>query len=212
MTSAGGPAVGRLIALEGVDGCGKTTQAGRLADALGALSTHEPGATSLGSALRALVLGADGPAPALRTEALLLAADRAQHVEEVVRPAIESGRTVVTDRFSGSTLAYQGYGRGLPLEGLRRLVDWTTGGLEADLNVLIDVEPGAARRRLRDTAPDRLERLDPAFFGRVRQGYLDMAADDPDRWLVVDGSGAVDEVAALVVGGVRERLRGTRAG
>lgn len=200
---------GVLIVLEGVDGCGKTTQAGRLATALDAVLTHEPGATALGSSLRALVLGGEGPVVGPRAEALLLAADRAQHVEEVVLPALEAGRTVVSDRFTGSTLAYQGYGRGLPLDALSRVVDWATGGLEADLNVLIDVEPEAARRRLRDTAPDRLERLDPAFFERVRQGYLSMADECPDRWLVVDGSGSVDEVAALVMAGVRGRFRGS---
>ena len=118
---------GRLIALEGVDGCGKSTQALRLARTIGALSTAEPGATPLGTTLRTLLLDPGLPPVSERAEALLMAADRAQHVDEVVRPALDEGRWVVTERFSGSTLAYQGYGRGLDLEELRRLVLWATG-------------------------------------------------------------------------------------
>jgi len=141
---------GRLIALEGIDGSGKTTQARMYASAVRnamVTVTAEPGATALGAKLRGLLLDPDRTPVAERTEALLLAADRAQHVAEVVEPALASGRWVVTDRFSGSTLAYQGYGRGLSLTDLRRLVDWATGGIEPDLNVLVDVPVEVSRRR-----------------------------------------------------------------
>lgn len=202
---------GRFVALEGVDGCGKTTQARLLAGALGALCTHEPGGTALGHALRALLLDSDPPVPVPRAEALLMAADRAQHVEEVVRPALESGRWVVTDRFSGSTLAYQGYGRGLPLDGLRQVVRWAAGGVSPDLSVLVDVPVEVARRRLDSAARDRVERLGAGFFERVRAGYLELAAAGPRSWAVVDGRGSIPEVAAAVLVAVTERLGTARA-
>jgi dTMP kinase len=192
------PARGRLIAFEGVDGSGKSTQARVLAGAIGAVLTFEPGATELGRALRRLLLDPDHPAPDVRTEALLMAADRAQHVSEVICPALDEGRVVVTDRFSGSTLAYQGYGRGLPVGELRHLVGWATGGVEPDLTVVVDVPLAVARRRLEHGPADRLERLDEQFFSRVRDGYLELAGADPLRWAVVDGEGDVDAVAAAV--------------
>ena len=194
---------GRLIALEGIDGCGKSTQARILADRTGALLTHEPGATALGRQLRRMVLL--GAAPVPRAEALLMAADRAQHVTEVLRPALGGGRWVVTDRFSASTLAYQGYGQGLPAAVLAGLVDWAADGLIPDLTVLVDVPLSLARGRL-SGSHDRLERMDDGFFGRVRAGYRRLADEDPGRWVVVDGSAPVDEVAGAVAGAVRERL------
>ncbi|MHB8329052.1 MAG: dTMP kinase [Acidimicrobiales bacterium] len=197
---------GRLIALEGVDGSGKTTQARALADGLGALLTHEPGATELGRRLRAVLLDPELEAVCDRAEALLMIADRAQHVVEVLLPALDAGRWVVTDRFSGSTLAYQGHGRGLDLEELGRLVDWATGGLRPDLTVLVDVPPALARSRRGDASSDRLESLDLDFHDRVRRGYVALAGADPDRWAVVDGSGAVQDVAADVLGAVVRRL------
>lgn len=205
------PSVGRLVALEGVDGSGKSTQARILAESLGALLTFEPGATELGQALRHLVLD-PAHAPDVRTEALLLAADRAQHVAQIVRPALDAGRLVVTDRFSASTLAYQGYGRGIPIDELRRLVDWATGGLEPDLTVVVDIDPPLARRRLAHQKTDRLERLDEEFFSRVRNGYLELAAEDPGRWTVVDGSADVEAVAAAVRDVVEQRLGVSPAG
>jgi len=200
---------GRLIALEGIDGSGKTTQAALLASTIGdamVTITAEPGATALGAGLRRLLLDPGLPPVAARTEALLLAADRAQHVAEVVAPALAAGRWVVTDRFTGSTLAYQGYGRGLDLEELRRLVDWATAGLEPDLNVLVDVPLEVARRRRRGGGDDRLESLGEDFHQRVRAGYLALAAGDPGRWAVVDGEGAVDEVATRLSAAVTSRL------
>ena len=216
------PRRGRLVAFEGVDGSGKSTQARILATTIGAVLTFEPGATGLGSALRHLLLDPGHPEPEVRAEALLMAADRAQHVAEVIRPALEEGRAVVTDRFSGSTLAYQGYGRGLPVGELSQLVAWATGGVEPDLTVVVDVPLAVARRRLERGAADRLEkrpadrlekrsadrleRLDVRFFSRVRDGYLELAGADPLRWSVVDGDADVDSVAAAVRQAVEQRL------
>ncbi len=199
---------GRLIAFEGIDGCGKTTQAALLAAAIGEDPTHEPGATPLGLRLRELVLGLEPGLPPVcrQAETLLLAADRAQHVAEIVAPAMAEGRWVVTDRFSASTLAYQGYGRGMDLDVLRRLTTWAARGLEPDLTVLVDLEPARARERIRAGHADRLEQLDDAFFERVRRGYLALAADGGDRWVVVDGSQPVDAVGEAVRAAVHARL------
>jgi dTMP kinase len=199
-------APGRLIALEGIDGCGKSTQARLLADRLGAVLTFEPGATALGSSLRTLLLHPDQPALAERTEALLMAADRAQHVAEVVQPALGRGEWVVTDRFSASTLAYQGYGRGLDLGELTGLIEWATGGLAPDLCVLVDVEPAVGRARRAGTSRDRMESEGSGFEQRVADGYRLLADRQDTPWLVVDGQGTVDQVAALVWDGVQGRL------
>ena len=210
MTSA----EGRLVALEGVDGSGKSTQAKILAESLGALLTFEPGATGLGHALRRILLDpstdlgqpSSGTGLDVRAEALLMCADRAQHVARVVAPALGAGRLVVSDRFSGSTLAYQGYGRGLPVPELRQLVAWASAGVEADLTIVIDVPAAVARRRLERAAADRLERLDEQFFSRVRDGYLELAAEDPVHWAVVNGDDAVEVVAASVRAAVENQL------
>jgi dTMP kinase len=194
-----------LVAFEGVDGCGKSTQARILAESLGALLTYEPGDTPLGAGLRELILHSDG-ALSPRAEALMVAADRAQHVDDVLEPTLASGRWVVTDRFDGSTLAYQGFGRGLDEGQLRSILGFATRGLHPDLSVLVDVPLEAARARVKAIGPDRLERLDWAFHQRVADGYRSLAAADKDRWVIVDGTGAVDEVARSVAEAVRERL------
>jgi len=196
---------GRLIALEGGEAAGKSTQAALLAERLGAVLTREPGGTELGRAVRALVLDPVDAPPGARTEALLLAADRAEHVAEVVRPALSGGRHVVTDRYVESSLAYQGFGRGLDLEEVRSVSAFATGGLTADVVVVLDVPPGSAAGR-RDRAPDRLEAEDGAFHGRVRDGFLALAAAEPDRIVVVDGVGSIEEVAARVWAVVEPRL------
>lgn len=197
---------GRLIALEGIDGCGKTTQARLLADDLGAVLTREPGGTQLGQSLRALVLDPTRPSPVPRAEALLMAADRAQHVDEVIHPALVEGRWVVTDRFSGSTLAYQGWGRGLATDALREVVAWAAGDLFPDLSILVDVTPEVARQRLAASPADRLERLDGDFHERVRHGFVAMARADETHWAVVDGSAEVGQVAVEIARVVAERL------
>lgn len=192
---------GRFIALEGIEGCGKSTQARRLADRLGALLTREPGGTDLGARLRALLLDAEGAPLSDRTEALLMAADRAQHVAEVVGPALESGRDVVTDRSVYSTLAYQGHGRGLEVADLARISDWATDGVWPHVAVLIDVpvELAAARRTAAAERPDRIEAAGEAFHDRVLDGFRRLAAADARIWVTVDGVGSEDEVHARVV-------------
>jgi dTMP kinase len=197
---------GRLIALEGIDGCGKSTQAALLAATLDADLTFEPGDSPLGRVIRDLVLRGEGFAPTDRAEALLMAADRAQHVETVIRPALEAGRWVVTERFSGSTLAYQGAGRGLDVDDLRAVVAFATGDVQADLVVLIDVPAEVAASRMQSEHPDRLERLEPAFFERVAAAYRTLAGEDPDRWVVVDGQAEVTSVARAIEALVTERL------
>jgi dTMP kinase len=202
------PPRGRLLALEGIDGSGKSTQSRALAAALGATLTHEPGATSLGVALRRLLLAPDSPPISLRAEALLMAADRAEHLAVVVGPALDAGEWVVSDRFSGSTLAYQGYGRGLDPAGLSGMLGWATAGVGADLSILVDVPVEVAQARLGagGAAPDRLERLGPSFAQRVRDGFLALAATDPDHWVVVDGTTGAAALTAHILDLVHERL------
>ncbi|RMH87118.1 MAG: dTMP kinase [Actinomyces sp.] len=195
---------GRLIAFEGADGAGKSTQAHLLARRLDALETFQFGATRVGAAIRDIVLDPDRVELDDRAEALLIAADKAQHVAEIVRPALEAGRDVVTDRFTASSLAYQGHGRGLDLARLAAVIEFATGGLEPDLVVLLDIEPAAVRDRLGEA--DRIEAAGGAFHERVRAGYLALAAADPQRWVVIDARGAVEEVAARVWDAVRGRL------
>ena len=193
---------GRFIVLEGGEGSGKSTQARLLAAALGAVLTREPGATEVGRRIRGVVLDPRAGLLDDRAEALLMAADRAQHVAEVVRPALEQGRDVVCDRYSGSTLAYQGYGRGLDLGELASLSSWAARGLEPDIVVLLDVPPAVAAARV-DHAPDRMEAQDAAFHARVLDGYRALAAADPARWVVVDGRGTVGDVAERVLKAVQ---------
>ena len=183
---------------EGGEGSGKSTQAARLAERLGAVLTREPGGTEMGRRIRALVLDPSvGTALDVRAEALLMAADRAQHVAEVIRPALARGVDVVSDRFTGSTLAYQGFARGLPVPELARLSSWATGGLEPDVVILLDLPAEVAATRMKPQA-DRMEAAGAEFHRRVAEGYRALAADDPGRWRVVDGSGSVTEVEALV--------------
>ena len=187
---------GKYIAFEGWEASGKSTQARLLSQRLDAVLTREPGGTALGLAIRDLLLG-NGPAPTERAAALLFAADRAQHLAEIVEPALAEGRDVITDRSYGSTLAYQGYGRGQSIEELTRLVEWTSGGLLPDLVVLLTVAVDTADGRLGDQR-DRMESEDSDFATRVVEGFTALAEADPDRWVVVDGAGSIEEVAARV--------------
>lgn len=191
------------MALEGGEAVGKTTQAAILAARLGALLTREPGGTALGERLRALLLERGQAQMEPRAEALVTLADRAQHVQEVLMPALESGRWVVTDRYSGSTLAYQGWGRGLDRSMLETLCDWASVGLWPDLSVLL-VTPSATGRRV--GPPDRIEAAGATFHDRVARGFLEMAARDPSCWAVVDGEGPPERVAERVAAAVHERL------
>jgi dTMP kinase len=192
---------GRFIAFEGGEACGKSTQASLLAGSIDAVLTREPGGTALGEAVRELLLHADHDVDP-RAEALLMAAARAQHVDQVIEPALAGGRHVVTDRFTASSLAYQGAGRGLPSEDVRALSRFATDGLEPDLYVLLDLDPVAAASR-RSGARDRMEAAGDAFHERVREAFLELASADLERWLVVDASRPVDEIAGLVLSRVR---------
>ncbi|HEX9529780.1 MAG TPA: dTMP kinase [Acidimicrobiales bacterium] len=187
-----------FIVIEGGEGSGKSTQAARLARALGAVLTREPGGTQVGEQIRAVLLDPESGALDPRAEALLMAAARAQHVVEVIRPALAAGRTVVCDRYAGSSYAYQGYGRGLALSDLRCLSGWAADGLEPDLVILLDVPAEVAASRIAGQAEDRLESERGGFHDRVRLGFRQLAGADPDRWAVVDGTGPVEEVAARV--------------
>ena len=190
---------GHFIAFEGGEGSGKSTQARRLAERLGsqALLTFEPGDTPLGAEVRRLVL--DSPELDIheRAEALLMAADRAQHVAEVIEPALDAGRTVICDRFAGSSIAYQGHGRQLPAAEVEQLSRWATHGRWPDLVVLLEVPPEAAASRLQ-RAKDRLESAGDDFHRRVHDGFLLQAMEDPDRWAIIDGTRSPDEVADAI--------------
>ena len=194
------------VALEGPEGCGKTTQARLLAAAIGAVETRETGGTIVGARLREILHDVEVTDLDARAEALIIAADRAQHWHQVVRPALDAGRHVVSDRSVWSTIAYQGYGRQLPLDDLRRLNDWALRGTWPSLVVLLDVPDGALAARLSGRRLDRFEREDRAFHDRVREGFAQMAAADPERWAVVDAGRAERDVATDVRAVVRSRL------
>ena len=187
---------GRFIALEGTEACGKSTQAAILARRIDAVLTREPGGTPVGERIRAILLDTEVDRLHPRAEALLMAAARAQHVTEVIRPALDAGRHVVSDRFSDSSLAYQGYGRELGVDEVRLLSDWATSRLWPDVAVLVDVPEEVARSR--QGTPDRFEAESMEFHHRVVDGYKTLAAAEPDRWRTVDGVGTVEEVAARI--------------
>jgi dTMP kinase len=204
---------GFLITLEGPEGSGKSTQARLLADRLTAagfdcLVTREPGGTPLGESIRQILLHSRDLDPVPGADALLFNAARAQLVSEVVEPALDRGEVVICDRFADSTIAYQGYGAGEPIEDLRALERVAIGNLRPDLTVLVDipVEQGLGRKQS-DQITRFEERQDVEFHRRVRQGFLELASAEPDRWLVLDGLRTVGEIAADVYEAVATRLR-----
>lgn len=211
MTSilSGSPAdAGVFVSFEGGDGSGKTTQIGLLGDWFTRLGhevvvTREPGGTTLGAELRRLVLHGEDMAP--RTEALLYAADRAHHVSTVVRPALARGAVVVTDRYLDSSVAYQAGGRELGADEVENLSLWATGGLLPHVTVLLDLDPAVGVARV-PGGLDRLERAGAEFHERTREAYLARAAAHPERIAVVDASLPVEDVHALVVAAVAEKL------
>lgn len=196
---------GRFIAFEGGDGSGKSTQAGLLAERLGAELTREPGGTSISDKIRQVVLDPAHGELTDRTEALLMAAARAQHVEERIVPALSAGRHVVSDRFVASSLAYQGVGRDLGVDVVAELNEFATNGLEPDLTVFLDTDPSAARGRLGDDL-DRIEEAGEDLGRTVVETYRRFAAESPDCWVLVDANGSIDEVSARVAEAVHDRL------
>jgi dTMP kinase len=188
-----------FITFEGMEGCGKSTQAKLLARALGpdAVLTQEPGGTAIGRAIRQLLLDPANRAMSAEAEVLLFFADRAQHVAEVIRPALAAGKTVISTRYVDTSLAYQGYGRGLDLDRIRAVAVLATGGLRPDLTLFFDLplEIGLARV-VRRGGRDRLESEVREFHERVRNGYLELAAQEPDRWIRIDASGSEADVEA----------------
>lgn len=197
---------GRYIAFEGAEGCGKSTHAARLATALGAVLTRETGGTSIGQRIRDILHDTTVTNLSHRSEALLAAADRAQHIDEVVAPALAAGRHVVSDRTVYSTLAYQGYGRGLPLDDVRRINDWAIAGTWPELVLLLDAPAEVLEKRMRGRQLDRFEQEGDDFHQRVRDGFRRMADAEPDRWVVIDGAQDVEQVANAVRAAVRDRL------
>ncbi len=209
---------GFFITLEGIEGCGKSTQAAMLAEHLdasgyGVTRTREPGGTRIGRRIRTVLLDPDTDGITGLSELLLYSADRAQHVSEVIEPALAAGGVVVCDRFTDATAAYQGYGRGQELDLIRSLSETATRGLRPDLTLLLDlpVEAGLARAITRNDEKgahkeSRFEREAAEFHERVRRGYLDIACTDPDRVKIIDASGTVDDVWKAVLEVVTEAL------
>lgn len=196
----GRPRRGLFVAVEGGDGAGKSTQVRLLREAadragVRCLTTRQPGGTDLGGQIRQVLLHGDHVSP--RSEALLFAADKAHHVDTVVRPALARGAIVLTDRYTDSAVAYQGAGRDLGAGDVARLQDWAVGGLVPDLTVVLDVDVAEARRRS-SAAPDRLESEGDGFHEAIRRHFLTIAAAHPQRYLVVDSAAPADEVAAAV--------------
>lgn len=193
-----------FITLEGPEGSGKTLQLPILADFLRAqgfkvLTTREPGGTAIGNQVRAVLTNMENTAMQPRTETLLFLAARAQLVEEVIRPALARGEVVLSDRYADSTLAYQGYGHGVSLPTLRSLLQFATGGLTPHLTLLLDVDSEAGlRRKTKSGEWNRLDAYTLAFHQRVRQGYLNLAADEPARWQIVDASQPADVVQSII--------------
>lgn len=209
---------GRFIVLEGGEGAGKSTQAALLSAWMGAAGVdhrlaREPGGTAVGEAIRSVVLARTDLDMPAESELFLILAARAAFVRDVVRPALQQGMLVVADRFALSTLAYQGYGRGLDLDEVRRANTLATGGLEPDLYVVLDVPvtEGATRQRRDGLPPDRIERAGPDFLQRVRDGYLALARTEP-AVRVVDGSGAPEEVHRRIRALLVSELPATFAG
>jgi len=201
--------VGVFITFEGPDGSGKTTQIELLARRLRAachdvILTREPGGTSIGDQIRAVLHDVGNVAMTAETEFLLYSASRAQLVREVIRPQLQRGGSVVSDRFADSSVAYQGYGRQLDLEWVRRITQFATEGLSPDLTIYLDlpVETGIERKQAAFAAQrgesNRLDRQTMDFYRRVRQGYLALAEMEPHRWLVIDATQSIDDIQQII--------------
>jgi dTMP kinase len=194
------------IALEGLEGCGKSTHTTRLGQHLDAVITREPGGTRIGTELRAILANPDNVEMDRRTEALLMAADRAQHMAEIIAPALERGQHVVSDRSIYSTLAYQGYGRQLGTTELLTISQWALRDRLPDIVIYIDVPTDVLNERLAKRDLDRFEREGAEFFARIAQGFSELQQADPARWIVIDGTMPKDDVEADIHTKVLARL------
>lgn len=196
-----------FVTFEGPDGAGKSTALRTVAEALhnegfAVATTRQPGDSSIGLSVRAILL--DGPRIEPLTELFLFLADRAQHVSEVIRPALNNGQIVLCDRYADSTIVYQGHARGLDLDALRHMNDIATGALRPDITLLLEIEPEKALRRENDR--DRLDREPLEFHQSVLDGFRAEARCDPDRWVTVDASLPADRVAELCLQAIRQRI------
>ena len=203
-----------FITLEGPEGSGKTSQLPALADYLRSegydvLVTREPGGTSVGDQIREVLMNLKNVSIVPRTEILLFLAARAQHVDDLIKPALEAGKVVICDRFGDSTLAYQGYGHRTDLDTLRALLNFSTDGLKPDLTLLLDipVAEGFNRKRENSVEWNRLDAYDRAFHERVRRGYLDLAQEEPERWIIIDASQEKDQVQKAMREAIMSRLK-----
>jgi dTMP kinase len=194
------------IALEGLEGCGKSTHTTRLGEHLDAVITREPGGTRIGAMLRGILADPENTDLAPRTEALLMAADRAQHMAEVVSPALARGQHVVSDRSIYSTLAYQGYGRQLGITELLQISTWALADRLPDLVVFISVPTEILNQRLAKRNLDRFEREGTEFFSRVNDGFTELRAIDSNRWIIIDGTQPKDDVEIAIRTAVTDRL------
>lgn len=194
------------IALEGLEGCGKSTHTKRLGEHLNAVITREPGGTRIGTLLRAILADPENNDLDRRTEALLMAADRAQHMAEIIKPALDRGQHVVSDRSIYSTLAYQGYGRQLGTEALLSISTWALNDRLPDLVIYIDVPTDVLNARLAKRDLDRFEREGADFFARIAEGFRELRAADPERWIIIDGTVPKDDVEAAIRTQVNDRL------
>ncbi|GAB4485687.1 MAG: dTMP kinase [Thermodesulfovibrionales bacterium] len=205
---------GFFLSLEGIEGTGKSTQARLLAEHLrsqgrSVVLTAEPGGTKIGTRIREVLLSTEHAEMAALTELLLYNAARAQHLSQLILPALERGETVITDRFSDSTMAYQGFGRGLDPGMIDELDQVATGRLRPDLTIVLDIDVPAGLRRNREANKvDRLEQEEIAFHERVRRGFIQLVAREPKRMRMIDASAPVDEVHRLIAGAVADVLKG----
>ncbi|MBW2636991.1 MAG: dTMP kinase [Deltaproteobacteria bacterium] len=214
--------MGLFITFEGIEGSGKTTQIAITGDYLDKkkipfIITEEPGGTGLGSELRQILLDKTSLNIAEKAELLLFAADRAQHIEEVILPAMRAGKVVLCDRFSDATIAYQGFGRGVDVDFIRTINDFSSQSLKPDLTLLFDIPVVTGLERIKDrispsgkaSLEDRFEREKVEFHRRIREGYLSLLRDEPDRIRLIDGSRGVDEVAEEVCRFVAKLIEGS---
>jgi len=205
---------GKFITFEGIDGSGKSTQLAMLAASLRShghevVTTREPGGTPLGEALRAAFLETNGPVAPM-AELLAFAADRAQHVEHLIRPEVAAGKIVISDRYADATFAYQGAGRGFTVDQVNSVIALATGGLRPDLTLFFDITPEEAIRRMTrrpDAKRNRMDDETAEFYSRVREAYLGIAEREPERFIVLDASGSIDEIHSHVMDIVTPRLQ-----